>query len=517
MSSGVRLTRRRAFSLAWGLGASGLIAACGPAGSDPVSTPPPALTQLTEPPADPPAEAEPTPTPTETPVEVAPTEPPAEAEPTPTRTETPVESDPETNPLESSAEEEPGPPPAVPVATPQDSMDDQPPPKPFAGTIIDFSYVDPYPATRQALRAEAAKFAELTGINIEFDFSFKLPTSGELPAPNADVWYGKSTWIPSLVAYDYVLELDDYVAQWDQWPDFYPNAVEDVTYQGHVYGIPLNTYHRGSVVFRPSRFEAAGLQPEPPSTWEELNESARRLTIRDDREFFEQSGINLHHHTQVYEDWLIQAGGRPFNADLSRPTNDTPEGHLALSQHVLHGLTDRSMPIDGMKSSIVNLHAFCAGRVAMQLLWPRDVTACEQNAPFVFADLSVGPPLQGPSQRGMQLYVDKYMASRWRRHHDAAFETIKYFSSPGPNYDINIFPNRFLPCRGAAAVFPLFESDPWRSLADNTRYAQSRLIAPEHFAIEPAMSRWVEQSALGQLSVDEALRGMDREVAEIIA
>ena len=379
------------------------------------------------------------------------------------------------------------------------------PPRRYPGTEITFNFWGLNPAGQEAVRAEIVKFFELTGITVWPD--------GELG--KSDIWYGGGLWVPVYASRGLILELDDYVATWTEWEDFYPEVRRDVTYDGHVLGIPFRTNYRGSVVFRPSMFESAGLAPVPPGSWEELNEISPRLTIREG-DVFEQAGINLQHHTQVYEDWLHQAGGNYFNSDLTRATNNTPEGHIALSQHVRHGLTDHTVPKEGMDSGVPNLHAFCAGRVAIQQLWPGNVGNCETNAPDVFEDLAVGPPLAGPRQRAMQLYVDKYIPWKLTKHPDAVFETLKYFASPEPNYNINIVGDRAMPCRAAMEYYGLYGSEPYRTLAGNVKHGRVRQVVPEHFDVQPAMSRWVEKAGLGELSVSEALRGMDKEVQEIV-
>ena len=104
-------------------------------------------------------------------------------------------------------------------------------------------------------------------------------------------------WTPVLAAKGQVLEIDEYVANWDEWSDFYPRGLEDVTYEGHIQGVPYRFNYRASAVIRATFFEAAGLEPTPPTTWDELNEVTPKLTIRDG-DIFEQAGINIQHHTQ---------------------------------------------------------------------------------------------------------------------------------------------------------------------------------------------------------------------------
>ena len=380
------------------------------------------------------------------------------------------------------------------------------------GIEIVFRFAGLGPAAIATARAQIAQFKSLTGISVIADFQ----DGAGPPARAPDIWYGGPTWVPVLAARDQVLELDDYVDSWEQWDDFFPLAREDAIFRDHIYGVPFRSNHRGSVAIRPSLFEAAGLAPESPRTWQELNEIAARLTIRDG-ERFRQAGFNLLHHAQVYEDWLLQAGGRPFTTDLTIPSNNTPEGHLALTQHIRSGLIDKTMPIGGMRRGAPNLHAFCSGNVAIQQLWPGNAGNCQSDAPAVFADLLVGPPLTGPGQRAMQVYFDKFMVSKNTEHPDAAFESLRYFASPGPNFAINLVYDRSLPCRKALESFELYGTDPWKTFADNTKFTKLRQIVPGHFDVQPAMNRWVTTAALGEVTVAEALRAMDEAILGMIS
>ena len=391
-------------------------------------------------------------------------------------------------------------------------------PRPHAGTEIVFLFNGLYPAHESVAEAEIANLKSLTGIVVKPDFSDWWEYWDRQPISMQrwpDIWQSRDMLIPHRAAKGWTLELDDYVANWGDWADFYPSARETASYAGNVYGIPYNARYRGSVVFRPSLFESAGLPAEPPGTWDELNEITPKLT-KTDGEVFEQAGFNLSHHTEVFEDWLLQAGGRPFNPDLTEPTNNTPEGHTALAQHVRHGLIDETMPREGMDSGVPNLHAFCAGSVAIQMLWTANVSNCESRAPGVFEDLEVGRPLAGPRQRGMYHHINSYLVSSSTKAPEAVFEVLKYFSSPARNYEINVLGDFSMPFRRAMENFEIYRSEPWKSFQKNTQFTRVRQIVPEHIEVFQAMGRRVETAALGELSVSETLRLMDKEVLEIL-
>ena len=80
-----------------------------------------------------------------------------------------------------------------------------------------------------------------------------------------------------------LLFIDDLVSRWSEWPDFYPRGVEDVTYEGHVLGVPYRFNYRGNPIIRPSMYETAGMEVHVSRTWDEVNEAARTWSQRQPR------------------------------------------------------------------------------------------------------------------------------------------------------------------------------------------------------------------------------------------
>ncbi|MDP6350322.1 MAG: hypothetical protein QGG58_11210 [Chloroflexota bacterium] len=72
-------------------------------------------------------------------------------------------------------------------------------------------------------------------------------------------------------------------------------------------------------------------------------------------------------------------------------------------------------------------------------------------------------------------------------------------------------------CRQAAESLDLYQISPWREFVANRAFGVRRPVVENHFDVQPAMGRWVEKAALDEVSVTEALRGMDDEVGAIMA
>lgn len=287
--------------------------------------------------------------------------------------------------------------------------------------------------------------------------SFDKILTGFAAGTAPDIWQGGGLWTPLLAAKGATLFVDDFVSGWDGWPDFYTAAVDDVTYEDHVHGVPYRVNLRSPVI-RPSMFEAAGLESKVPGTWEELREVAPELTVRlSDK--WEQAGFNQSGGSQDWDSWLLQAGPL-LEPGASPPTIDREAVRAVLEQYVF--LNDAVvMPIGGMDSGVPNLHPFCAGKVAIQQLWPGDLANCELNDPIVFDDSVAGEPWIGPfGEKIVPLHIDKYMAYRLTKSPAAVYTVLERLSDLDVNFAINVETRRSLPCRVAMESYAIFRDSP---------------------------------------------------------
>ena len=296
------------------------------------------------------------------------------------------------------------------------------------------------PGGQAAATDFASRLRDETGISVTPDFSdwsssFQKIITGIAAGTAPDIWQGGGLWTPVLAANGGTLFLDDFVNDWSHWPDFYPAAVDDVTYEDHVHGVPYRVNLRSPVI-RPSMFAAAGLDPKAPGTWEELREVAPQLTVRlGDK--WEQAGFDQSGGSQDWDSWLLQAGPL-LEPDISPPTINRGAVRAVLEQYVFLG-SAVVMPPGGMDSGVPNLHPFCAGKVAIQRLWPGDLANCELNDPMVFNDSVAGEPWVGPfGEKIVPLHIDKYMAYKLTKSPAAVYTVLEHLSDPDVNFEINV-------------------------------------------------------------------------------
>lgn len=368
-----------------------------------------------------------------------------------------------------------------------------------------------------------ADYKKDKGVSVEIDYtdwasSFQKISTGMAGGTAPDIFMGGGLWTPVIASKGGALELDSYLKGFKDWEDWYEFCRKDVTFGGKVYAIPYRTNSRGNVIYRKSLFEKAGLDPEkPPTTWEEAQAMAAKLTQKQGDKV-EVAGWNVvmavGDLTQQYEDAIFQAGGSYFNEDRTKPTNATPEGEEAL-QFWLAFVQKGIVPKQGMDSGVPNLNAYTAGKVALYVGWPQDVLNTKLNAPQIWADTLIAPPLKH-KQQVFTTYVDKYFIYKRTRTPDLAWALVEDLVKPDVNVKIGVEGVWGLPARKAAEAADLYKDPRLQVFVTNGRFGRARLAVPQHFDVQPAMGRNVETAIQGTATVKQALKNMDDEVAKIL-
>jgi multiple sugar transport system substrate-binding protein len=94
----------------------------------------------------------------------------------------------------------------------------------------------------------------------------------------SDVLMVDGFMIADTVEADYVYKLDGYVKEWPDWDQYYPAFQAMGSYQGHVYGITLETAANAVLWYWIPNFEKAGIpMPWKPKDWDEVLETAERI------------------------------------------------------------------------------------------------------------------------------------------------------------------------------------------------------------------------------------------------
>jgi len=112
----------------------------------------------------------------------------------------------------------------------------------------------------------------------EADYGTKLALMQQSPDTAPDVFYEDTFKVRSDVDAGYLLNLDEYLADWSDWSQFNEGAKEaGRADDGSIYAVPLGTDTRG-IWYSKSVLEAAGVPlPWEPKSWEEILDTARKV------------------------------------------------------------------------------------------------------------------------------------------------------------------------------------------------------------------------------------------------
>lgn len=205
---------------------------------------------------------------------------------------------------------------------------------------------------------------------------------------------------------------------------FYPVSSDDLTYGSSILGIPLG-YDGISLYINEEIFEKAG--KVVPTTWNELRQLAKELTIKDVNGTIIQSGValgrteNVDHWPEILALMMLQNG-----ANLEKPTGKLAEDALDYFTvfSLIDGVWDSSLP-----SSTVN---FAAGKSAMYFgpSW-RAFEIRLQNPNLKFRTVSV-PQLPKTSANEADIsYASYWVEGVWNRskNKEEAWNFLKFVSS----------------------------------------------------------------------------------------
>ncbi|WP_164984038.1 extracellular solute-binding protein [Cellulomonas endophytica] len=161
--------------------------------------------------------------------------------------------------------------------------------------------------------------------------------------------------------------------QYTENDNFYPNLVEQVTFDGEAYGVPMGTT-AFAVYYNPALWQAAGLtEADYPTTVDELLEVARTLTLdADGNGEPEQYGFALPDQDAGLLSALLHTGGGDFITDGENGLYS--EENVATLEQWQSAYVDDKISPTGMDATAA-MELFGSGRAAMIVNGPWEITS----------------------------------------------------------------------------------------------------------------------------------------------
>jgi sn-glycerol 3-phosphate transport system substrate-binding protein len=241
-----------------------------------------------------------------------------------------------------------------------------------------------------------------------------------------------STDMFTLIDEDAIVPIDDFVKTADDkaWlGSFYKAFMLNSQSGGKTWGVP---FQRSTIVmyYNKELFKAAGLDPnKPPSTWAEMADAAKKLTVKDASGKVTQYGVQIPSSGFPY--WLFQAlaiqNGVAMANDAGNAVKfDDPAVIEALQYWI--DLTKQGVHPPGIVEWGTTPKDFFEKKVAMMWTTTGNLTNVRTNAKFDFgvAMLPAGKKRGSPTGGG-NFYIFKKATPAQQ---EAAFKFAKWITQP---------------------------------------------------------------------------------------
>lgn len=317
----------------------------------------------------------------------------------------------------------------------------------------------------------------------------------------------------------------------DQKENYYEQSWNQAVVDKKVFGLPW-LGHTIQLVYNKDLFEKAGIT-EPPKTWEELYDDAKKLTVDTNGDGkIDQYGIGLV-GKQTYDiTWMVNMFMTQSGAQLVKQNDkgeyeialNSPEGKRALEFY--KKLVTETAPADTTNKDGGGVMAdFRNQIVAMQLQGPWGITDVWQNGnPF-----NVGSAAAPAGPEGKGADVSTYMLSIPTGVEgaklDASIKLIEYLGSKeaqemvmkGENINGEYYPFRIPIRKDLADMDYLKEHPEFLVFIEGLKYPSISTPIPAWTQIETEVyESALNQVITGNVSVDEGLKMIKERGDEII-
>jgi multiple sugar transport system substrate-binding protein len=296
------------------------------------------------------------------------------------------------------------------------------------------------------------------------------------------------------IAGSQAVKLDDYVAGFKQ----------TATHQNSMFALPYDGETTG-LFYRTDLFEAAGIT-SPPTTWEELQAAAEKLTDPAKKQY---GYILFAPEAQYY--WLPflwQAGGNLLSKDGKTIAFNSPQGVKAADFYV--GLRKYSPPDFLASNSWDGRVAFATGKVGMYVAGAWFGGEMSSSFPKIKGKWSVAPLPAGPARCATTIAGDSLVVTAQSKNKDAAWLWIEFLSRP-ENMKLWTFGTptaTLLPPRQSLLSDPqLGRYNPWlKGFADQMKCAVNETTTnPNWGQASDALNTELGKAIYGDQSAQQAL------------
>lgn len=373
----------------------------------------------------------------------------------------------------------------------------------------------------QPWKDQAARFTEKTGIKVNYiDVPFPklrdvMVVAFAAGSSEYDVIHVHDQWLREFAENGWLTPLDEFLGP-EFWAGFPANAVEAMTVNGHIYGIP-RYFWLWQFYYNKRMLQEAGYD-SPPTTWEELAKMAQDLTGNGRWGYVEPWGPTFAAVPFIIH--LRAEGGEFWDYERNRPLFNSDAGVRALQFMVdlyqkYKVVPDVAFELNGTGPMA---ELFVAGTVAMCMNTPHTYPMAENpTLSKIVGEVGVAL-IPGSVLRSATFCETGAVAIPWfSRNKQAALEYCKFVTSVEEQITIALELGR-IPTRPEALMHPAVIAEyPHFALALEQLKYPSRMDAEPHAVeIREILSAEIQAAIKGQKSAAQALADAEQAVLQLL-
>jgi ABC-type glycerol-3-phosphate transport system substrate-binding protein len=219
--------------------------------------------------------------------------------------------------------------------------------------------------------------------------------------------------------------VDDLWNEWGEEDQFLPGGIEDITWKGTKYGVPLDI---NTLIYLYNRktFEENGIKA-PPTTFDELTEISKKLTNKKKGQFgfvTNASGWSFFGNVVAEGSNILTFDGDKAKANLNDPiVVDTMKKYTDLA--LVHKASPVPPPQERQSDHPVAM--FGTGRAASFISGPWDIARIQNEFPDAYKNLATA--VIPASAKGSVLGGGSLFVPKGSKNKVASFELMKWFIS----------------------------------------------------------------------------------------
>jgi multiple sugar transport system substrate-binding protein len=315
-----------------------------------------------------------------------------------------------------------------------------------------------------------------------------------------------------------LLPLDDFVAKEAiDLQDFHPVALRTATSGGRLYGIPYRIESH-ALIYSKNAYREAGLDPDdPPETWPELIDYAKKLT-RTTASGQQQYGFAITGGGEIGNTvfrslpFLWMNGGGILSDDLEEVIVNRPESVEAVKFYTdMFTELGVSPPSTLQNDGTANRRLFIAGAVAQYQSGQFDLNSIHQENPGIEIGAAQIPHPEG-KQTAALLGGWNWIIPAEAKNKEGALKFVAFLSQPE---NMGFYTDTF-PARTSAMDLPRFQDPELQGFKAMLPFARQPPPHPNWIQITQIYFNHVQEILLGAATPQEAMDAAAEEIEPLL-